>query len=194
MDIQGWLQHTADRAPPDPSDDFALAFGRPIQGIEATTTVPRRQTRKRAASDSSIIAPQRRSDHRGKADHRPANAARIRPVDAIVSQSDSASRHPRSVSQEHVTEDRAKRPGAKTYERRARHKTKPDRYDPQKQKVRARKRRDNAGEKKSKRKRGAVHRGADGKRTEHLVQGFQLKNGASKSRLTVGRLSALICR
>lgn len=186
MDIQGWLQHTTDRAPPVPSDDFALAFGRPIQGIEATTAIPRRRTRKRAASDSSIIAPQRRSDHQGKADHRPAIAARNRPVEAIVSRSNSASRHPRSVSQEHVTEDRAKRPGAKTYERRARHKTKPDRYDPQKQKVRARKQRDNVGEQKTKGKRSRLHRGGDGKRTEKLVQGFQLKNKSSKTRLTVG--------
>lgn len=193
MDIQGWLQDTADRAAPVPSDDFgALAFGRPIQGIEATTTIPRRRTRKRAASDSSIIVPQRPTDHRGKADDRQsANAAKDRPVQVIVSRSNSASRPSSSVSQDDVIDDRTKRSGAKTYERRARHKTKPDRYDPRKKKVKARKQRDDAGEQKSKRKRSRLTRGGDGKRTEDLVQGFRLKNGPSKSRLTVRRLTIL---
>lgn len=80
---------------------------------------------------------------------------------------------------------RIQEPNSKTYERRARHKTKPDRYESKKQNVRERKQRDDAGERKSKRKRGQTHRKGDGKRTESLVQGFRLKNGPSHSRLTV---------
>lgn len=192
MDIQGWLQGTADRAPPNPSDEVdAPAFGHPIQGIEATTTIRYRRKRKRAASDSSIIAPQQWPGHRGKADDRSAHAARDRSLDGHVSPSNLASRHRRPRSEEHGMDDRAERSAPKTYEKRARHKTKPDRYESKKQNTKERKQRDEAGERKSKRKRSKAHRGGDGKRTESLVQGFRLKNGPSNSRLTVGHLVIL---
>lgn len=192
MDIQGWLQGTADRAPPNPSDEVnAPAFGHPIQGIEATTAIRYRRKRKRAASDSSIIAPQQWPGHRGKADDRSAHAARDRPLDERVSPSNSASRNRRPRSEEHGMDDHAERSALRTYERRARHKTKPDRYESKKKTTGERKQRDDAGERKSKRKRSKALRGGDGKRTESLVQGFRLKNGPSNSRLTVGHLIVL---
>jgi hypothetical protein len=195
MDIQGWLQDTADRAPPNASDEVdAPAVGRYTQGGEATTAIRYRRKRRRTGSDSSIIAPQRRADYRSKAEGRSANAARDRSADRLGSHSLSASRHRRPQSRERDVGDRIKQPETKTYERRARHKTKADRYEPKKQDTKKRKRRDDAGERKSKRKGSRAHRGGDGKRTESLVQGFRLKNGPSNSRLTVSQPSILYRR
>jgi hypothetical protein len=192
MDIQGWLQDTADRAPPNPSDEVdAPAVGRYAQGDEATTAIRYRRKRRRTGSDSSIIAPQRRADYRSKAEDRSVNAAKDRSADGLVSRSLSASRHRRPRSQEREIDGHIKQPETKTYERRARHKTKADRYESKKQDTKGRKGRDDAGERTSKRKGSRAHRGGDGKRTENLVQGFRLKNGPSNSRLTVSQLSIL---
>jgi hypothetical protein len=192
MDIQGWLQGTADRAPPNSSDEVdPPAFGTPTQSIEATDAKRYHKKRKRATSDSSIIAVQQRTDRRGKADDRPANATRLRPGDVNVTQSHSASRHRRPRSQEHGEDGSVQTLDRNPYERRARHKTKPDRYEPKKQNARERKQRDDAGDRKSERKRKQAHRSGDGKRTKNLVQGFKLKNRPSNSRLTVRRLFML---
>ena len=193
MDIQGWLQGTADRAPPNQSDEVdASAFGPPTQVIKATNSKRYHRKRKRAASDSSVISLQQRVEQRGKADDRSADAARVRPVDVRVTQSPSASRHRRPRSQEHGSDGRVQAPDHKTYDRRARRKTKADRYEPKKQDVRERKQNDDdAGKRISKRKRKLAHRSGDGKRTESLVQGFKLKNRLPSSRLTVRRLIML---
>jgi hypothetical protein len=192
MDIQGWLQGTADRAPPNPSDEVdAPAFGPPTPIIKATNSKRYSRKRKRAASDSSVISLQQWAERRGKADDRSANATRVRSVDVSVTQSRSASRQRRPRSQEHGADGRVQAPDQKTYERRARRKTKPDRYESKKQDVRERKQREDTGERKSKRKRTRAHRGGDGKRTESLIQGFKLKNKPSNSRLTVRRFIML---
>lgn len=192
MDIQGWLQGTADRAPPNPSDEVdAPAFGPPTPIIKATNSKRYSRKRKRAASDSSVISLQQWAERRGKADDRSANATRVRSVDVSVTQSRSASRQRRPRSQEHGADVRVQAPDQKTYERRARRKTKPDRYESKKEDVRERKQREDAGERKSKRKRTRAHRGGDGKRTESLIQGFKLKNKPSNSRLTVRRFIML---
>jgi hypothetical protein len=192
MDIQCWLQGTADRAPPNPSDEVdPRAFGPPTQSIQATDAKRYHKKRKRATSDSSIIAVQQWTDRRGKADDRPANATRLRPADESVTQSHSASRHRRPRSQEYGEDGSVRTLDRNPYEKRARRKTKPDRYESKKQSARERKQRDDAGERKSKRKRRSVHRSGDGKRTESLVQGFKLKTRPSKSRLTVCRLFVL---
>ena len=193
MDIQGWLQGTADRAPPDPSDEVdAPAFASPARTIKAANAKRYHKKRKRATSDSSIITVQQRTDRRGKADDRSANATRARPVDDSVTQSHSASRHRRPRSQDHGEDGSVQILDQDPYERRARRKTKPDRYESKKQNARERKQRDDAGERKSKRKRNWAHRSGDGKRTESLVQGFKLKNRPSNSRLTVRRLMSRI--
>lgn len=192
MDIQGWLQGTADRAPPNPSDEVdAHAFGPPTPIIDAPTSKRYNRKRKRAASDSSIISLQQWAERRGKADDRSANATRVPPVDVSVAQSHSASRHRRPRSQEQGADGGVQARDHKAYERRARRKTKPDRYESKKEDVRERKKREVFGERRSKRKRTRTHRSGDGKRTESLIQGFKLKNRPSSSRLTVRRLILL---
>lgn len=72
---------------------------------------------------------------------------------------------------------------AKTYERRARHKTKADRYEPK-----AKKKKSKQDERKEKplAKRCKARRIGNGGRTADLVQKFTLKNGPPKDRrLTV---------
>lgn len=195
MDIQGWLQGTADRAPPNLSDEVdALACGPPTPTIEATKSERDHWKRKRAASDSSVLSMQQRAERRGKVDDRSANAARVRPADVSVAQSHSASRHRRPSkprSQGHGADDGVQVPEQKPYERRARRKTKPDRYESKKEDVRERKQLEDSGERRPKRKRTRAHRSGDGKRTESLVQGFKLKNRPANSRLTVRRLVML---
>jgi hypothetical protein len=184
MDIQGWLQGTADRAPPNPSDEpDVLDFVR-VKTAKATRY---HRKRRRAATDSSIIAPQQKTGSGSKAGGRSAAVGRARHVHEQSSQSESASRDgpSRPASQERGRNARLDQPGSKTYERRARHKTKPDRYEPKTKGKDERKRDDSVDERKPKRKSRRVHRGGDGKRTENLVQGFRLKNRPSKSRLTV---------
>lgn len=186
MDIQGWLQGTADRAPPNPSDEVdAPASGPPTPIRKATNSKRYSRKRKRDASDSSVISLQQWAERRGKADDRTANATRVRNVDVSVTQSHSASRHRRPNSQDYGADSHAQVPDQNTYERRARRKTKPDRYESKKEDAKERKQREDAGERKSKRKRTRAHCGGDGKRTESLVQGFRLKTKTSNGRLTV---------
>lgn len=188
MDIQGWLQGTADRAPPNPSDELdAPAFRQLARAVEATTATRYHRKRRRAASDSSLIAPQPRADHRGKAGDHSAKVGKARHVKIPAPRSESASRQgPRgSAAQEHSANDRIERFEPKVYERRARHKTKPDRYEPKAGNTKEKKQRDDGDGLKPKRKRARGHRNGDGKRTESLVQGFRLKDRPSDSRLTV---------
>lgn len=192
MDIQGWLQGTVDRAPPNPSDEVDVpVFGPLTPIIKATNSKRYSRKRKRAASDSSVISLQQWAEHRGKANDRSANATRVRSVDVSVTQSQSASRYRHPRSQEHGADGRVQAPDPKSYDRRARRKTKPDRYESKKEDVRGRKLREDAGERECKCKRTRANRGGDGKRTESLVQGFRLKNKPSNSRLTVRRLIML---
>jgi hypothetical protein len=189
MDIQGWLQGTADRAPPNPSDEpDALDFLQSAQGVETTKATRYHRKRQRAATDSSIIAPQQKAGNRSKAGGQSAGVGRGRHVHKQPSQSESASRGEpsRPLSQERGRNARLEQPDTKTYERRARHKTKHDRYEPKTTEKGQQKRAGNRDERKPKKKSRRAHRGGDGKRTESLVHGFRLKNGPSKSRLTVG--------
>ena len=188
MDIQGWLQGTADRAPPNPPDEpDALDFLQAAHSVETTRPTRYHRKHQRAATDSSIIAPQQKAGNRSKVGGQSAGVGRGRHAHKKPSQSESASRKEpsRPASQENCRNARREQPDSNTYERRARHKTKPDRYEPKTTEKRQRKRDGSVEERKPKQKSRHVHRGGDGKRTESLVQGFRLKNGPSKSRLTV---------
>jgi len=188
MDIQGWLQGTAYRAPPNPSDEpDALNFIQAAHGADATRASRYHRERQRSATDSSIIAPQQKTSHRSKVSDELTGVSRGRHVHKHPSRSESASRggSSRPTFQEHGGNARIEQPDSKTYERRARHKTKPDRYGPKTTKRDKRRRHGSLDEHKSKRKSRGFHRDGDGKRTESLVQGFRLKNGPSNSRLTV---------
>jgi hypothetical protein len=187
MDIQGWLQGTADRAPPNPSDEHdALDFLQAAHGVQTAKATRYHRKRRRTATDSSIIGPQKQAGNRSKVGGQSAGVGRGRHVHEQPSRSESVSRGEpsRPASQEHVRNARPEQPDSKTYERRARHKTKPDRYEPKTTEKSQRNRDDSVEERKPRRK-SRRHRGGDGKRTESLVQGFRLKNGPSKSRLTV---------
>jgi len=188
MDIQGWLQGTADRAPPYPSDESnALHLIQAAHSVEAAKAPRYHRKRQRAATDSSIIAPQQKTGLRSKVRGELAGVGRGRHVHKSPSRYESASRGGsiRPASQEHSRDARMEQSDSKTYERRARHKTRPDRYEPKTTKKGKRERPGNVDERKPKHKSGRVHRGGDGKRTESLVQGFRLKNGPANSRLTV---------
>ena len=178
MDIRQWLEHTADREPPDPTDDIGFP-GKFRNDRPVAEQVGRsyRHKRKRAASDSSIIIPPEQSYQR-KADVR----ARSSSPNLLRQNKDSDGvRRDRESSND--SQSRHESAPAKTYERRARHKTRTDRYAPKskKQKRKTEKRKEDKGH----RKRRKSQRIGDGGRTAGLVQSFQLKNGPKNNRLTV---------
>jgi hypothetical protein len=177
MDIRRWLEDTADREPPDHSDDINIPEkfrnDRPDHDQVARSY---RYKRKRASSDSSIIAPK-------QSYHRNAQAPTRAPSPDHVRRPEDAARGSRRKSGSRVSSSSQRDAPAKTYERRARRKTRPDRYEP---KVKRQKRaRDTGKEKKSGQKRRRSHRVHDGGRTTGLIQSFRLKNGPKNNRLTV---------
>ena len=187
MDIQRWLHDTADRAPPDPSDDLPVpAFLRSPREAENHTRKYRRK-RKRAASDSSIIS-QQQDFHQLGVSARPANRrrrdGRSRHSEGFARSIDSGSRYAEKRSPARSSDPGdPSRPADNPYERRARHKTKADRYQPKKEKGRQKKD-DEPHAHKSKQERRKSHRSGDGGRTAGLIQSFQLKNGPKNNRLT----------
>lgn len=173
MDIGRWLECTADRAPPDPSSDHNIP-----EALRSHCVEPDRVGRgyhhgkKRRLSNSSVIAP--------------INAWRAEePAHSQLSQDvrhHTARALPQSPGRLHSTHSALDDvPTTKTYEKRARHKTRPDRYEHKTRKQE--KERD--ARKESKPKRRKSHRSGDGHRTTGLVQSFQLKNGPKNNRLTV---------
>ena len=78
----------------------------------------------------------------------------------------------------------------KTYDKRARHKTRIDRYEPKTKKQKRERTTDK--DKKSNQRRRKPRRKDDGGRTIGLVQTFQLKNGPRNNRLTVSVQARLI--
>jgi hypothetical protein len=178
MDIRQWLEHTADREPSDPSDDIGIpGMFRNDPPVRDQAARSYRHKRKHAASDSSIIIPPGQS-YRQKAEVR----ARSSSPDLLRQKKDADGvRRDRESSDD--SQSRHKSAPAKTYERRARHKTRADRYVPKamKQKRETEKRKEGKGH----RKRRKSQRAGDGGRTAGLVQSFQLMNGPKNNRLTV---------
>ncbi|KAK3706304.1 hypothetical protein LTR37_012819 [Vermiconidia calcicola] len=174
MDIGAWLAATADRAPPDASSDHNIhEVRRP--GNEDSERLGRsyRHKRKRPSSDSSIIAPGQRTHQHAREPFHSETVDR-EALDAAGSRRSESSGSSRKTADELP---------AKTYERRARHKTKPDRYEPKPKKQR--KGRHGHMDRKSKENRRQSRRTGDGSRTTGLVQSFQLKNGPKNHRLTL---------
>ncbi|KAK6421119.1 hypothetical protein LTR95_016857 [Oleoguttula sp. CCFEE 5521] len=188
MDIHQWLRTTTDREPPGdpqapPRPDFAIE-------AEVVDKPERRYRHKRRQyhSDSSIIAPLAREapEHDRDAAHvrrRKSDRERHeRHERDCVSPARSPGR--RQTSEAHSQSARASpEPFTKTYERRPRHKTKADRYEPKKKKSKQDRPSDGQDARKSRRRRS--HRSGDGTRTAGLVQSFQLQNGAKSGRLTL---------
>jgi len=182
MDIRQWLDTTVDRASPTEDEHHGIAdfFQKRHEDQAGEDVRPQyRRKRKRPSSDSSLI--QTRQYDRERREHDKSSAGEIRGVAHAVTISSRSQTSRSSASSESIE------PPPKTYEKRARHKTRPDRYEHKPKKPRKR-REARAGDKKSKRRKS--HRSGDGGRTTGLVESFQLTNGPKKNRLTVsGRLS-----
>ena len=183
MDIQKWLEATADRVSVNGSDvvdvpGFAKLGPKDAQRIGQLY----RHKRKHASSDGSFLEPRLVKNRNTKArQHSPPLGHSQKTGIEEVSQSNSKSVSSRSI--------RHKVP-QKTYERRARHKTRPDLYEPKVKKQRQE--HDAQKESKTKQKRRKSHRSGEGHRTTRLVQSFQLKNGPKNNRLTVSLLTSIV--
>jgi len=185
MDIQRWLRDTTDRAPPEGFDDRQVpAFLRSPGNADSLIRKYRRK-RKRAASDSSIIAPQ--PDVRGLEDlaNDGRQVGRARPAHSVGRNVDSGSRHSAEGRSPSSDPGPTTRPDQKTYERRARHRTKADRYEPKQKKKGRHQSGDKRASHETRTERRKSKRIRDGGRTAGLVQSFQLKNGPKNQRLTV---------
>lgn len=184
MDIRQWLQNTADREPPDECVDTGFpAFLQPRPDA-AQPSRRSRQKRKRASSDPPVPA-RRPSRERGRpvqastSDY--ARQAGSKPA-ATSSKSSSSS----SSESRQSTVSGRRQVAVETFQKRARHKTRPDRYESKPK--RRKKEHKSKRETKPESKRRKSHRSGDGARTTGLVQSFQLMNGPKNQRLTVGVL------
>jgi hypothetical protein len=185
MDIHAWLQTTADREPPDPhSDDHRAEPG--ALHHKADDTRPTRKShrrRQRASSETPLSAAPRHSRRKQPiAPARPSSSAHVqRRAGPESLSSGSTSSSSSSRQSPHAQPPKAHE---RTFEKRARHKTKPDRYD-----HKAKRRKETSGARKRndepRTKRRNSRRSGDGTATAGLVQSFQLKNGPKHNRLTV---------
>jgi len=173
MDIRQWLEDTA-----PPNHEAVSDFLQPQQIEPEQVTHKYRRKRKRPPSDSSIIIEPRHPDHElGKATKYYAHSSHeVRGAAHAVPK-------PQSLPSSQSSRPRSDEAPLKTYEKRRRHKTKPNHYEPKSK--RHRKERDAHEDTKAQPKRRKSHRSGDGGRTTGLVQSFQLKNGPKNSRLTV---------
>ncbi|KAF7186242.1 hypothetical protein HII31_12428 [Pseudocercospora fuligena] len=178
MDIREWLQNTADREPPDEHDHPGFPeFFKPQQSANLPNVrTKHRSKRKRASSDppgraqvKARVKRNQTASHSSSSDH-----VRLADEDTDSSHSTSNSSHSRDAS----VSARDRLP-VKSFERRARHKTRPDRYEPKIKKPR----KDREKKDKSKRRKG--RRSGDGARTAGLIQSFQLNHGPRNERLTL---------
>ncbi|KAK1821108.1 hypothetical protein LTR12_004500 [Friedmanniomyces endolithicus] len=169
MDIHSWLENTADREPPNQPELRGLAH------LEAEQLGKKyHRKRKRASSDSPLL--QSRRHDRAAAVHGAISSDGFHNIGNVFTRND------RQRSEECARSGGDDAP-PKTYEKRARHKTKPDHYEPKAKKhfIERGSREDKKAEVKPRKSR----RSGDGGQTVGLVQGFQLKNGPQKSRLTL---------
>lgn len=189
MDVREWLQNTVDREPPDGDDCHGFPdFLQPDRYAEHHRGRQSQRRRRRGSSHSPPAVLRRAPKRKGKAtSSQPATADQWHPVASATTSghgtSDSAS----------IADDRRERvrdpSPARIFERRARRKTRPDRYEPNPKK---RKKDGHTGDqrkRKPKHRKTRQHNG-DGARTNGLVQSFQLKNRPKNQRLTV---SAVLC-
>ncbi|KAK3069474.1 hypothetical protein LTR53_012156 [Teratosphaeriaceae sp. CCFEE 6253] len=170
MDIHSWLEKTADREPPEQPEHPTFPDAPPHATVKHVGK--RHRKRKRASSDSSLLVLQQPHHERARTPNRAHSSDDVR-HDAGRHVGRSGRR--RRSSAESQEGQRA----AKTYEKRARHKTKPDRYE-----AKTKTHQDEVGPREGTKRRKS-HRSGDGGRTTGLVQSFHLKNGPKSSRLTL---------
>ncbi|KAK4954583.1 hypothetical protein LTR10_008016 [Elasticomyces elasticus] len=168
--IQQWLQNTADREPPDQPEHQAQEHA---STEREQLSKKYRRKRKRASSDSSLLQPRHSHLDRAKSAHRASSSGGLRDATRDYPRRD---REQSQGSGSH----REEAPPRKSYDKRARHKKKADRYEPKSKNLHK-----DRDEPKTGSKRRKLHRNGDGGRTTGLVQSFQLKDGPQKSRLTL---------
>ncbi|KAK4628954.1 hypothetical protein CLAFUW4_07723 [Fulvia fulva] len=182
MDVRAWLQNTADREPPDEEDRAGFPdYLRPDRYTAEGHTLVHQSKRKRASSEPHS-AQKRPSRGRRGGQARPA-APDSSPGHGPEPRTDTASSS--SSSREERRESSPDRRFNRTFERRARHKTKEDRYEPKAKKWRKEHESRKDHKSKSKSKRRQSHRSGDGARTAGLVTSFQLKDRPKNNRLTL---------
>lgn len=182
MDIHNWLQTTADRQPPDEEEHPGIPDFLKPHGPAETKRRERHSTRKRPSSEppSSERHHHRRKRHRPatRSSSSPDHARKLRPPATASRSSSHASqrRHVREGTPE-------KEVPSKSFERRARHKTRPDRYEAKpKERSDGRKARDEPTSRSQGRK---SRKNGDIAKATGTIQSFQLKNGRKDKRLTV---------
>lgn len=179
MDIKEWLQNAAYREPPDEQEHSRFPnVPQPQLGASKPARPSHRHKRKRVSSDP----PANGADRGGHGRHRRAHSSSSDHV--RLAQKETAAADSRSGDSSHGESSASSRERGpvRSYDKRARHKTRPDRYE---RKPAKRKEQEPHRAKKSKSKRRKGHPTGDGARTTGLVQSFQLKNGPKNNRLTV---------
>lgn len=178
MDIRQWLQKTADREPPEERIETGFpAFLQP-QSEAADIGKPGGKSypkRKRVSRDSSAPA-RRQSPCQFSSEHSRLAKNGAQSISSRSSSSASSRSHQSTVSNRYAVP-------IETFQRRARHKTRPDRYE---SKPKRRKKEHNLNrDRNHESRRRKSHRKGDGARTTGLVESFRLKNGPKTQRLTV---------
>jgi hypothetical protein len=183
MDIHRWLQAATDDAPPETEQPPPPPAFRdpPLADSHANGRTGRPRRRRRRDSDSSLIEPQVTA-HESLHVRRQKKSLQ-RPRQTSPTRSLGGNNSLQSLSEPPTVEATEDQPPANTYERRARHKTKIDRYEPNQKKKRKKSDEDQGRATKVTRRKS--HRSGDGSRTAGLVQSFQLKGGPKGQRLTV---------
>ena len=181
MDVRAWLQNTADREPPDEEDRAGFPdYLQPERYTADEHTRVNQSKRKRASSEPPSVQRRPSRGRHGGHEECVSSSDHVRNVHTATASSSSSSSGERRESSPDRRFNR-------TFERRARHKTKEDRYEPKAKKRRKEheSRKDRKAKEKSKSKRRKSHRSGDGARTAGLVTSFQLKDRPKNNRLTV---------
>ncbi|KAF2217605.1 hypothetical protein CERZMDRAFT_80321 [Cercospora zeae-maydis SCOH1-5] len=180
MDIREWLQHIADREPPEEQQKLAFpdSMQQPTVGA-AKHSRSRVAKRKRPSNDvrDEAALPTGHAKRRHRVTHSSSSECVQRTPDSDATSLSETT----SQSSELHGVDRQRAP-AECFKRRPRHKTRADCYESKPKRKKAHKSRD---AKKPKSKHQKSRRRGDGDRTTDLVQSFQLKNGAKNNRLTL---------
>lgn len=189
MDIHDWLQTTADRQPPPDEDDHP-GFPDFLKPQRPPKPAQREQHRKRKRASSEPPSSERHH-HRRKypptATSSSSSSDHSRQLHPAAASSRSSSSNGSAGWQARDTVRYVAQ--GKSFERRARHKTRPDRYEA-KPKTHGKGRETNE-KRKSKSTRRKSHRSTDVARATGMIQSFQLKNGRKDKRLTVRWLTLI---
>jgi hypothetical protein len=178
MDVRSWLQQTVDCASPDPGHPEATNPPKslndsPDGDVKRRRKFRRKRKRERDTPSSTHAPSLLHSNHRFSDDDTSSEETDLTRSDSVKSTKSGR------VSDKSGGTGNLRGP----YDRRARRKTRADRYEPNQRRTKE----VQSAEPKTatKRIKRRDRRGRDGSGTQDLVQSFQLKNGPKKQRLTV---------